>query len=165
MILTRAEELRVSVPDPQLTLSPYPVIPPHEMNVLGLPRKERKPKRTTKKIEVGWVGGTRAGSCNIASENQQQHHKPHACNHRVRHPLAISTRPHQPVRPPTPYGAAATARPPRTWRARQRLSATPVYYTITEYMYAFECITAVLCHSSVTLCHSSVILRRCLLAL
>ena len=58
MILTRAEELRDSVPDPQLTLSPnsYPVVPPHEMNVQDLPKENKEKQKKAKKI-VGRVGG------------------------------------------------------------------------------------------------------------
>ena len=57
MILTRAEELRDSVPDPQLTLSPssYPVVPPHEMNVQDLPKENKEKQKKAKKLSGGWV--------------------------------------------------------------------------------------------------------------
>ena len=48
--------MSASVPEPQLTLSPYPVEPPHEM-IVDYQQKLKKTKKKKKMEKDGWVGG------------------------------------------------------------------------------------------------------------
>ena len=57
--LSRDAEMSASVPEPQLTLSPYPVEPPHEM-IVDYQQKLKKNKKQKKKKKMekdGRVGG------------------------------------------------------------------------------------------------------------
>jgi len=52
--LSRDAEMSASVPEPQLTLSPYPVEPPHEMIVDYQQKQKKKRKRKWRKMG-GWA--------------------------------------------------------------------------------------------------------------